>query len=99
MAMIHVTSQRLRSAAENLQGLNGQFKTKAGELAGKEQSLCQMWEGQAKNTFHTAFDRDSQQMEIFYNLINQYVQALLEIAERYEQAEARNAEIAGCRKY
>lgn len=99
MAMIQVTSQRLRNAAESLQNLNGQFKSKAGELAGKEQALCQMWEGQAKNNFHTAFDRDSQQMEVFYGLINQYVQALIEIAQRYEQAEARNAEIAGGRSY
>lgn len=99
MAMIQVTSQRLRGAAESLQNLNGQFKSKAGELAGKEQALCQMWEGQAKNNFHTAFDRDGQQMEVFHGLINQYVQALLEIAQRYEQAEARNAEIAGSRSY
>ncbi len=99
MAMIQVTSQRLRNAAESLQNLNGQFKAKAGELSGKEQALCQMWEGQAKSTFHVAFDRDSQQMEVFYNLIQQYVQALLEIAQRYEQAEARNAEIAGNRTY
>lgn len=99
MAMIQVTSQRLRSAAENLQNLNGQLKAKAAELAGKEQALCQMWEGAAKNAFHTAFDRDSQQMETFYGLINQYIQALLEIAQRYEQAEARNAEIARNRTY
>lgn len=99
MAMIQVTSQRLRSAAESLQNLNGQFKAKAEELVGKEQALCRMWEGKAKDSFHTAFDRDSRQMEIFHGLMNQYVQALLEIAQRYEQAEARNAEIAGTRKY
>lgn len=99
MAMIQVTSQRLRGAAENLQNLNAQFKTKAEELAGIEQSLCQMWEGRAKAAFHTAFDRDKGQMEVFHGLINQYIQTLLEIAGRYEQAEARNTEIAGSRKY
>lgn len=99
MAMIRVTSSRLRAAAENLQDLNSQFKNRAEELSGKEQSLAQMWEGQAQSAFHGAFVRDSQQMEAFYGLINQYIQALLEIAARYEQAEARNAEIAGTRNY
>lgn len=99
MAMIRVTSSRLRSTAENLQNLNNQFNNKAQELKGKEQSLSQMWEGQAQTAFHNAFMKDSQQMEAFYKLVNQYVQALLEIAARYEQAEARNAEIAGSRSY
>jgi len=99
MAMIQVTSQRLRGAADSLQNLNAQFKTKAEEMTGKEQSLCQMWDGQAKSVFHTAFDRDRGQMEAFHGLISQYVQTLLEIAGRYEQAEARNTEIAGSRNY
>ncbi len=99
MAMIQVTSVKLRNAAGELQNLNSQFKSKSQELQGKEQSLCQMWEGQAKDAFHNAFIKDSQQMDAFYRLINQYIQALLEIAQRYEQAEARNAQIALSRSY
>lgn len=99
MAMIQVTSARLRSAAGELQNLNGQFRSKTKDLQGKEQALCQMWEGQAKDAFHGAFTKDSQQMEAFFQLINQYIQALLEIAKRYEQAEARNAQTASARNY
>lgn len=99
MAMIQVTAARLRRAAEELQNLNSQFNNKSEDLSGKEQALCQMWEGQAKDAFHTAFLRDGQQMDAFYQLIGQYVQALLEIAARYEEAEARNTEIAGSRRY
>ncbi len=99
MAMIRVTSSRLKAAAESLPDLNSRFKNSAEDLCGKEQSLAQMWEGQAQSAFHGAFVRDSQQMEAFYRLINQYIRALLEIAARYEQAEARNAEIAGTRNY
>lgn len=99
MAMIQVTSARLRSAAGELQNLNGQFQGKARDLQGKEQALCQMWDGQAKDAFHSAFSRDSQQMDAFFRLINQYIQALLEIAKRYEQAEARNAQTASSRTY
>ena len=65
----------------------------------KAQILCQMWEGKAKDAFRVAFERDCQQMEAFHGLIERYVQALMEIAGRYEQAEARNAEIAAGRSY
>ena len=99
MAMIQVTSSRLRKTAQELQNLNGQFKGKASELEGCEQTLCQMWEGEAKAAFHGAFARDSRQMADFHRVIGMYVQALYEIAQQYERAEARNAELAGSRTY
>lgn len=99
MGYIQVTSRELRNSAGRLQDLNSQFKAKATELAEKETSLCGMWEGSAKDAFHQAFTRDRQQMDAFYQLIAQYIQALLEIAARYEQAEARNREIAAARNY
>lgn len=99
MAVIRVTAARLRSVADSLQEMNAQFKSRKQELTEKEQALSAMWEGQAKEAFHQAFIRDEQQMEAFYALIARYVQTLLEIAARYEQAEARNAEIAGSRSY
>ena len=99
MAMILVTSQKIRGVADSLGQLNKQFKTKEEELQTKEQALCQMWEGQAQQAFRMAFERDNKQMDAFYGLINRYVQVLLEIAQRYEQAEAINAEIAGSRNY
>lgn len=99
MAFFQVTSSELRNKASRLQELNGQFKAKAAELGDQEGSLCGMWEGEAKNVFHQAFLRDRQQMDAFCQLIGQYIQALLEIAARYEEAEARNREIAAVRKY
>lgn len=99
MAFFQVTSSELRNKAARLQELNGQLKAKAVELSDREGALCSMWEGEAKNVFHQAFSRDRQQMDAFCQLIGQYVQALLEIAARYEEAEARNREIAAARKY
>mgnify|MGYP002747282041 CR=1 FL=1 len=101
MAVIRVTAARLRSVADSLQELciRDRFRSRKQELTEKEQALASMWEGQAKEAFHQAFIRDEQQMEAFYTLIARYVQTLLEIAARYEQAEARNAEIAGSRSY
>lgn len=99
MAFFQVTSSELRNRAERVSDLNRQFKAKTTELAEKENALCGMWEGQARDTFHQAFDRDRRQMDIFYQLISQYIQALLEIAARYEQAEQRNRELAAARNY
>lgn len=99
MAYFQVTSSELRSAAGRISDLNNQFKARAAQLGEQETALCSMWEGQARDAFHQAFLRDRQQMEVFEQLIAGYVQALLEIAVRYEQAEARNREIAAARKY
>ncbi len=99
MAFFQVTSAELRNKAARLKELNAQFRVKAQELSDKEGSLCNMWEGEAQGVFHQAFLRDRQQMDAFYQLIEQYAQALLEIALRYEQAEAKNREIAAARKY
>lgn len=99
MAFFQVTSSELRNRAGRISDLNSQFKAKAAQLGEQEAALCSMWEGQAKDTFHQAFLRDRQQMDAFGGLISQYVQALLEIAARYEQAENRNREIASARNY
>ena len=82
MAFFQVTSSELRSRAARLQELNGQFRAKAAEMGEQENSLCSMWEGEAKSAFHQAFLRDRQQMDAFCQLIGQYIQALLEIAAR-----------------
>ena len=99
MSFFQVTPRELRNRAGRVSELNNQFRAKATELTEQEKALCSMWEGGAKDTFHQAFTRDRQQMDVFYQLISQYVQALLEIAVRYEQAEARNREIASARNY
>ncbi|NBJ93585.1 WXG100 family type VII secretion target [Parablautia muri] len=99
MAFFQVTSSQLRSKAGKIMDLNSQFKAKATQLGEQEASLGSMWEGMAKDAFHQAFLRDRQQMEVFCRLIEQYVQALLEIVARYEQAETRNREIASARNY
>ena len=99
MAFFEVTSRELRNKAENLRGLNGQFRAKCNELDSQEQELCSMWDGQAKEAFLHAFARDKEQMLLFEKLIERYVEVMLEIAVRYEEAEARNAEIAASRSY
>lgn len=99
MSYFSVTASELRSKAGTLQELNGQLRTKETDLDNQEGSVCSMWEGQAKDLFHQAYISDREQMDNFNGLIENYVSALLEIAQRYEDAEARSAEIAATRAY
>jgi WXG100 family type VII secretion target len=99
MAEIRVTSSELRTKAEELRRDNGQFKTLVGNLESSEQELASMWEGDAKEAFHNAFQNDKIQMDNFYNLIEQYCVTLENIATKYDQAEAANQATAVQRSY
>ena len=91
--------QQLRTKAEELSGLNSNFKTTVSELEAEEQTLAGMWDGQAKEAFHQAFNSDKIQMTNFSTLIDKYVAVLLNIAAKYEQVDNAGAEIASTRTY
>lgn len=99
MALIQVTAAELRTKAGELRDLNAQFKNQVSNLESDEQQLASMWEGEAKNAFHNAFNNDKTQMDNFYNLIEQYCVTLENIATKYENAENQNVEIASSRTY
>ena len=99
MALIRVTAAQLRSTANELRSVNGNFKSQVGNLESQEGALASMWEGEAKNAFHTAFMNDKAQMDKFYELIEKYCQTLESMAQKYEQAEAANTQTASSRSY
>jgi WXG100 family type VII secretion target len=99
MSFFQVTAAELKKKAEQLKGLNSRFKTGVDTLESTEQSLRTMWEGEANDTFHTAFTRDKGQMDQFHAVIEQFIEALLIIAAKYEAAESKNTSIAATRTY
>lgn len=99
MALIRVTAAQLRAKAEELTGFNTSLKSNVSELESCEQNLVGMWDGQAKEAFHQAFSNDKIQMTNFSTLIEKYVNTLLTIASKYEQAESINTETAATRTY
>lgn len=99
MAEIMVTAAQLQSKAEELNQLNATFKSKVDGLEQTETALMGMWEGEAKEAFHNAFNRDKINMQNFYNAIAQYVNALQQMAAKYAQGEAQNTQIAQQRTY
>ena len=94
MAEILVTTSELRSKAEELRGINGQFKNSVSSLESTEGSLNGMWVGEAHDTFHKAFMEDKGQMTAFATLIDEYCATLEKIAREYEEKERMNTEIA-----
>lgn len=96
---MRVTSEQLIAKANELKELNDRFKTTISELEASENTLRGMWEGEANNAFHNAFESDKIQMTNFYNAVTIYVYKLLEIAQRYARIEATNVSISSTRTY
>ena len=99
MAFFQVTAAELRKKAEQLKGLNSRFRSGVDTLETAEQSLKAMWEGEANDSFHSAFTKDKRQMDRFHQVIELYIEALLIIAAKYEEAENKNIATASTRNY
>ncbi len=99
MAEIRVSSTQLNNEAEALLDLAVRLKTAISALQNDEATLNGMWDGEANDQFHKAFNSDIGQMNAFYNLIISFARVLLQIAAKYEAAEARNYQTAVERKY
>ena len=94
MAEFTVTSNQVRAKEGELQNLNSSYKQKIDSLEQIVKGLDGMWEGDAHDAFHSAFERDKVNLWNFYNAIEKYCQTLLEIAQNYEKAEAKNVQTA-----
>ena len=99
MAEFNVSISELANKANQLNELNQTFKSHVGTMTDLENGLNSMWEGEARNAFHTAFGNDVQQMGTFYNTVAKYVETLLNAAAKYQEAEMLNVEIGKTRKY
>jgi WXG100 family type VII secretion target len=96
---ITVNSGTLKKKANELKSLNSKFKKQVTALRTEEKSLNKMWDGDANDAFHAAFEKDTTQMDNFYNAIEKYVSNLNEIIAAYEKAEKTNTNTATKRKY
>lgn len=96
---ITVTTSTLKTKASELKNFNGQFKQKVESLVSEEGSLNSMWDGEANDAFHKAFQKDVNQMGNFYKTIEKYISSLQEIIKQYESAEKMNLSTATKRSY
>ena len=94
MGEIIVTSTQLINQANELKGMNAQFKNAVENLKQEESALRSQYEGQSSDAFHSKFTRDAIQLNNFYNAIEVYVQRLQAIAQNYDKAEGKSVTIA-----
>ena len=81
------TSEVTKKASE-ISNLLNSFKSQVENLTQTEGTLNGMWEGEAKETFHSEFQNNMQK----------YVTALQEIVQEYVKAENANLSTASTRK-
>lgn len=94
MATIKVTASTLRSKKQSLENDNSKLKGQIARMDSLESQLMSVWQGDAAKTFDTVYKRDAVCYSKFHALIEQYCQAIENIAKAYEAAEAANVQIA-----
>ena len=99
MALIRVSANELRARAEQLNEMNNTLKAKIEEFSASSDALAAQWEGEARDAFANACTQDKAQMDNFVQVIQQFYQALIAMAQAYENAESKNLEIASNRTY
>ena len=94
-----VTASSLDEKRGQLQADNKALKEQIQALQRSEKTLSGKWEGNAKETFENAFNKDIGQMDKFTALIDKYVTTLDQIIKNYSNAEKTNTRTASSRTY
>lgn len=95
MAEIFVAgSSQIQSVIDQLTTDNAKFLEKTEALAAEAKLLAGKWEGDASDSFQAHFTTEQAKYMAFHEGINQYITALQQILQKYEQAEQANTAIA-----
>ena len=99
MTTLYLDTATLSAKADELEELDNLFLEEIQKLDDTEQALASMWEGPAKDSFRTAYHKDSTQMRNFYSAIRVYVMQLRLIIATYKRIECINSQIGENRTY
>ena len=86
--------QLVQQTASELRQMNSKFQKQVNDLEASKRSLDSKWDGEANEAFNRAFMEDKGYMTQFFNVIQQYCQALETIVREYNDAERRTSQIA-----
>ena len=90
MAAFEVDTRLVQQTASELRQMNSKFQKQVNDLEASKRSLDSKWDGEATEAFNRAF----MDMTQFFNVIQQYCQALETIVREYNDAERRTSQIA-----
>ena len=94
MAAFEVDTRLVQQTASELRQMNSKFQKQVNDLEASKRSLDSKWDGEANDAFNLAFMEDKGYMTQFFNVIQQYCQALETIVREYNDAERRTSQIA-----
>ena len=95
MAEIYVqSSQALGEVIIQLDGLTQRFRQKAIDLEQEQQALCSKWEGDASTAFNQHWVQERENFNTLLEVLGEYIKKLEAIMQAYEEAEAKNKQIA-----
>ena len=97
MAKIRVTSQTLRSRANELETLNNKFKNEVTKLKGYNSTLGNQWNGDARNAFDKEVQKDATKFDERHRGIQEFIRVLRQNADEYDKVENTNTSIASVR--
>lgn len=99
MSQIITNTRKMREESQKLNQLLAKFKSQKEKLMSTQKSLDGMWDGDANIQFNKAFQKDMVQFDNFARVIKDYANALNQMADNYDKAEATNVSIAQQRSY
>ncbi len=91
-----VTTERLTSSANNLEGKVASYNSEWGKLYTEVESLkSSQWKGIASDTFNAKLESYRNDFEELAKILNSYKDFLRSAAERYEKTEEAVKDAAG----
>lgn len=97
MSSLMISTNAVKEKVNQLTQLNSEFVSMVNDMSDQVTSLCNMWEGDARDVFLKNYGTSTQQFKAFSQGIQQYCQALAAMAEEHDRNEAANADIAASR--
>lgn len=95
MATIRITPEEIRGAASQFKASHDEAQTMIQKLSTTVDGLNANWDGIASNRFYQNFELWRGRMAEFTGLLDEINHALVEIAERFEQADMQTAGSGG----
>lgn len=97
MSSLMISTNAVRAKVDELRQKNGEFVNLANGMTERVSTLCQMWEGDARDAFLKNYGNSTQQFDAFSKGIEQYCAALEAMAQEHDTNEATNADIANAK--
>lgn len=94
MERLVVTSSQLKSISDQFKTVANQVKRTTDDMMTTVNSINNVWEGDAASAYKTQFGKLQEDMDQMYKMIMEYDKDLDEIAQKYNEAEKANAQLA-----